>query len=91
MLTTCEAETRVQPVHSLDELIPVHPDIDTVSPVIDLPTIPKSIVVLNGICYKYYFIILIYDGAKNSPHCICPGPQGLACSIQNPNSPSLQK
>jgi hypothetical protein len=81
----------VQPVHSLDELIPVHPDIDTVSPVIDLPTTPKFIVALNDICYKYYFIILIYSGAKNSSHCICSGPQGLACSIQEANSLSLQE
>ena len=59
-MTNCDDETIVHPVHSLDMLIPVHPDIETDSFNIESPIVPKSIVVLNGIFYILFFLFYFY-------------------------------
>jgi hypothetical protein len=66
--TGSDAETDVQPVHSPDILIPVHPDIAIVSPVIDLPTIPKSKSTENDIFYKYFLFFFSYCFILNQHH-----------------------
>jgi hypothetical protein len=50
--TACDVAKLEQP---LAQEGPVHPDIETVCPVIPFPTVPKSTEALNAICYKYLF------------------------------------